>query len=201
MEDSVEKKPEQQGTEKAPVESVEMVRHMGTDKLTKRIRGENGKFVKQPKTMPKSEDMTRYIRNVLNRAEANDDGVMTKGSKSIINRMVKNITKNAMMDAERPLTDKLGNLLTYKDSDGVERVYTAVDPKVMMASAQNFNEIMLRGYGAPSKSDEELNAMKTQSVKVIVLSHPELMDKNVYEDKPKEPPVPAFIDAEIVENK
>jgi len=190
MEDSVEKKPEQPGTEKSPVESVEMVRHMGTDKLTKRIRGENGKFVKQPKTMPKSEDMTRYIRNVLNRAEANEDGVITRGSKSVIHKMVKNITKNAMMDAEQPVYDKFGN-----------QVGTAVDPKIMMASAQSFKEIMLRGYGAPSKSDEELNAMKTQSVKVIIIQHPELMDKNVYEDKPKEPPTPAFLDAEIVENK
>jgi hypothetical protein len=167
-----------------------MVRHMGTDKLTKRIRGEDGKYKKQPKTMPKSEDMTRYIRNVLNRAEANEDGVITKGSKSIINRMVKNITKNAMMDAEQPVYDKMGN-----------QVGTTVDPKIMMAAAQNFKEIMLRGYGAPSKSDEELNAMKTQSVKVIVLSHPELMDKNVYEEKPRPKLEPAFIDAEIVENK
>ena len=191
MEDSVEKKPEQQGTEKAPVESVEMVRHMGTDKLTKRIRGENGKFVRQPKTMPKSEDMTRYIRNVLNRAEANDDGVITKGSKSIINRMVKNITKNAMTDAEQPVYDKMGN-----------QVGTAVDPKIMMAAAQNFKEIMLRGYGAPSKSDEELNAMKTQSVKVIVIQPPaEMVNREVIEDKPREKLEPAFLDAEIVDNK
>ncbi len=191
MEDSVEKKPEQQGTEKTPVESVEMVRHMGTDKLTKRIRGENGKFVKQPKTMPKSEDMTRYIRNVLNRAEANDDGVMTKGSKSIINRMVKNITKNAMTDAEQPVYDKMGN-----------QVGTAVDPKIMMAAAQNFKEIMLRGYGAPSKSDEEINALKMQKVSVVVITPPaEFMNKEVKEDKPREPVEPAFIDAEIVENK
>ena len=190
MEDSVEKKPEQQGTEKSPVESVEMVRHMGTDKLTKRIRGEDGKYKKQPKTMPKSEDMTRYIRNVLNRAEANEDGVVTKGSKSIINRMVKNITKNAMTDAEQPVYDKMGN-----------QVGTAVDPKIMMAAAQNFKEIMLRGYGAPSKSDEELNAMKLQTVKVVIMQHPEMMDKTVVEDKPHEKPVPAFIDAEIIEDK
>jgi hypothetical protein len=190
MEDSVEKKPSENPEAKPQGTSVEMVRHMGTDKLSKRIRGEGGKFVKQPKTMPKSEDMTRYIRNVLNRAEANEDGVITKGSKSRISRMISNIIKNAEMDAEQPVYDKCGN-----------QTGTAVDPKIMMASAQNFKEIMLRGYGAPSKSDEELNAMKTQSVKVIVLSHPELMDKTVVEDKPHEKPVPAFIDAEIIENK
>ena len=191
MEDSVEKKPEQQGTEKTPVESVEMVRHMGTDKLTKRIRGENGKFVRQPKTMPKSEDMTRYIRNVLNRAEANEDGKITRGSKSRINRMVSNIIRNAEMDAVQPIYDKMGN-----------QVGTAVDPKIMMASAQNFKEIMLRGYGAPSKSDEELNAMKMQKVSVVIITPPaEFMNKEVKEDKPREPLEPAFLDAEIVENK
>jgi hypothetical protein len=167
-----------------------MVRHQGTEKLTKRIRGEGGKFVKQPKNMPKSEDMTRYLRNLLNRAEANEDGVITKGSKSRISKVVNRIIKNAEMDPEQPVYDKFGNIS-----------HTAIDPKIMMASAQSFKEIMLRAYGAPSKSDEELNAMKLQTVKVIILQHPELMDKNVYEEKPKEKLEPKFIDAEIVENK
>ena len=74
--------------------------------------------------------------------------------------------------------------------------------KVMMASAQNFKEIMLRGYGAPSKSDEELNAMKMQKVSVVIITPPaEFMNKEVKEDKPREPLEPAFLDAEIVENK
>ena len=34
---------------------------MGTDKLTKRVRGEGGKFVKQKTTMPKTLDVTREI--------------------------------------------------------------------------------------------------------------------------------------------
>lgn len=141
--------------------------------------------------MPKSEDMTRYIRNVLNRAEANEDGKITRGSKSRINRMVSNIIRNAEMDAVQPIYDKMGN-----------QVGTAVDPKIMMASAQNFKEIMLRGYGAPSKSDEELNAMKMQKVSVVIITPPaEFMNKEVKEDKPREPLEPAFLDAEIVENK
>src|ERR1035437_8843562 len=155
MVDSVEKKPEQPGTEKAPVESVEMVRHNGKVKLTKRIRGEGGKFVKQPKTMPKSEDMTRYLRYVLNHAEAGADGKITQGSRTRITRMTQNIIKNAEMDAERVVFDKLGNLVLDENCKPVK----IVDPKIMMASAQNFKEIMLRAYGAPSKSDEELNAM------------------------------------------
>ena len=191
--DSVEK-PSEQPVSK-PAESVEMVRN--NSKLSKRIRGEGGKFVKQPKTMPKSEDMTRYLRNVLNRAEANEDGTITKGSKSRISKMTNNIIKNAEMDAERPLIDKLGNLRL--DEEG--KVIKVVDPKVMMASAQSYKEIMLRAYGAPGKSDEELNAMKTQTVKIVIMQHPEMMDKTVVEDKPHEKPVPAFIDAEIIEDK
>jgi hypothetical protein len=192
MEDSVEKTSEQP-EKKTPAESVEMVRN--NSKLSKRIRGEGGKFQKQPKTMPKSEDMTRYLRNVLNRAEANEDGTITKGSKSRISKMTNNIIKNAEMNAERPVFDKLGNIVL--DEEG--RVVTAVDPKVMMASAQNYKEIMLRAYGTPQKSDEEINALKTQTVKVVILQHPELMDKTVYEEKPKPKLEPAF--AEVLDVK
>src|ERR1019366_1552284 len=145
MEDSVEKTPEQPGT-KAPVESVEMVRHNGKVKLTKRIRGEKGQFVKQPKTMAKSEDTTRYLRNVLNSAECEAGGKITQKSRSHIRKMTLNIIKNAEMDAERPIFDKLGKLV--RDGDG--KIVTVVDPKIMMASAQNYKEIMLRAYGVPS---------------------------------------------------
>ena len=195
MEDSVEK-PSEQPEKKTPVESIEMVRN--NSKLSKRIRGEGGKFVRQPKTMPKSEDMTRYLRNVLNRAEANADGVITKGSKSRIHKMTQNIIKNAEMDAERTVFDKMGNLVLDENCKPVK----VVDPKVMMASAQSYKELMLRAYGAPGKSDEELNAMKMQKVNVVIITPPaEFMNKEVKEEKPREALEPAFLDAEIVENK
>src|ERR1035437_94553 len=193
MEDSVEKTSEQPVSK--PAESVEIVHHMGGDKLTKRIRGEGGKFVRQPKTMPKSEDMTRYLRNVLNRAEANEDGTITKGSKSRISKAFNNVLKNAEMPAEQPMRDKLGNQLFNKNGSPI----MIVDPKIMMASAQNLKEAMLISYGTPKKSDEELNAMKTQTVKVVILQHPELMDKTVYKEKPRPKLEPAF--AEVLDVK
>jgi hypothetical protein len=61
--------------------------------------------------------------------------------------------------------------------------------------------MMLRAYGMPTKSDEEMEAMKTQGVKVVILQHPEMMDKKVYEEKPREALVPAFIEGEFTENK
>ena len=192
MEDSVEK-PSDNPEKKPQGESIEMVRN--NSKLSKRIRGEGGKFQKQPKTMPKSEDMTRYLRNVLNRAEANEDGTITKGSKSRISKAFNNVLKNAEMPAEQPMRDKLGNQLFNKNGSPI----MIVDPKIMMASAQNLKEAMLISYGTPKKSDEELNAMKTQTVKVVILQHPELMDKTVYEEKPRPKLEPAF--AEVLDVK
>jgi len=197
MEDSEIKIEEKAGEEKTPAVSIEMVRHNGKDTLTKRMRGEGGKFVKQPKTMPKSLDVTRLLRNLLNQPVADENGKMTKGGLTRLRRAFDNIYQIAIMPAEQPLMDKFGHAMT----DAKGNVITIKDAKVAMASVQAWEKLMLRAYGMPSKSDEELEALKTQGVKVVILQHPEMMDRTVYEDKPKEELKPAFIEAEIIENK
>jgi|SRR5665213_2090959 len=195
MQDSAGKNPEQPGT--PPAVSTEMVRHKGNpDILTKRIRGEGGKFQKQAKTMPKSLDVTRLLRNLLAQPLAGPDGKMRKGDVSRMRAMFDNIFTIATLVPEQPVFDKFGNLV-YVDG----KPLTAKDAKIAMASVQAFKELMLRAYGMPSKSDEEIDALKTQGVKIVILQHPEMMDKNVIEDKPREALKPAFIDAEIIENK
>jgi hypothetical protein len=197
MEDSEIKIEEKAGEEKTPAVSIEMVRHNGKDTLTKRIRGEGGKFVKQPKTMPKSLDVTRLLRTLLNQPVADENGKMTKGGLTRLRKMFDNIYQIAIMPSEQPLLDKLGNPML----DAAGRVVTIKDAKIAMASVQAWKELMLRAHGMPSKSDEELESMKTQAVKVVILQHPDMMDKNIYEEKPRETLKPAFIDAEIIENK
>src|SRR5271157_1801652 len=91
MEDSEIKIEEKAGEEKTPAVSIEMVRHNGKDTLTKRMRGEGGKFVKQPKTMPKSLDVTRLLRNLLNQPVADENGKMTKGGLTRLRKMFDNI--------------------------------------------------------------------------------------------------------------
>jgi hypothetical protein len=202
MPDSEEKIAEQQETKKTPAVSVEIVKHQGNSEiLTKRVRGEGGKFVKQKKSMPKSEDMTRAIRNLLAQPVAGPDGMMRKGDISRARMILDNIVDIAANNPNQPVLDKFGNPIFLTDDQGRKYPMTVFDAKAAMASVQAFKELWLRGYGTAPKSDEELEAQKTQRVQVVILQHPEMMDKIVIEDKPREALKPAFIDAEIIENK
>jgi hypothetical protein len=201
MEDSETKIEEKAGEEKTPAVSIEMVRHNGKDKLTKRIRGEGGKFQKQPKSMPKTVDVVREWRKLMLQPLADENGKLTKGGRARVREVFDRLYSNAIMSPEQPVIDKLGNVVYTINDKGEKVPLTTKDPKVMMASKENAKELMLRTWGMYAKSDEEIEALKTQAVKVLVLQHPDMMDKNVYEEKPKEALKPAFIDAEIVENK
>src|ERR1035437_1584477 len=82
---------------------------------TKIVRGEVGKFKKQAKTMPKTQDVTRLLRNLLNQAEVGPNGVMHKGDKTRIRKMFDNVVAIATMPAEQPVTDKFGNVVFKED--------------------------------------------------------------------------------------
>jgi hypothetical protein len=195
MSDS-EEKISQPGEEKTPGTTEEIIKHYVSGEPVRIVRGKGGKFAKQKTTAASSSQARDVLRNLLEQAEAGPDGRMRRGDKSRYRKILDNQIKNAMMDAERPILDKMGNPIII---DG--KPLTAVDPKVMMASTQAFKELTLRAYGAPSKSDEEIEAMKTQGVKVVVIAPPEMLNKEVVEEKPKEKLVPSFIDAvEITTN-
>lgn len=197
MPDSDEKEQVAPGQD-APVTTKEVVRHQGNpNMLTVRLRGEKGQFVKQKKTMPKSEDMTRLIRNLLNQPEAGPDGKMRKGDISRARKILDNIVRIASTDPNQLLLDRAGKPIMHTDKDGHEYPLTMFDAKSAMASTQAFKELWLRGFGMPSKSDEELEAQRVQGVKIVILQHPEMMDKTVVEDAPKPALQPAF--AEVTE--
>jgi hypothetical protein len=168
----------------------------------KLLRGGGGRFQKSPKTMPKTIDVTRLMRNLLNQPIANEDGKLTKGGISRFRKLFDNIYNIATMSPEQPVMDRLGNVLYVVGDDGNKHPLMVKDAKIAMASVQAFKELMLRAYGMPSKSDEEMEAMKTQGVKIVILQHPEMMDKTVVEDKPRPKLEPAFAEVlEITENK
>ncbi len=196
MEDSETKTVEQPVLEK-PAVSVEIVRHKGGNCLTKRVRGEGGRFQKQAKTMPKAIDVTRAWRNLMNQPIADENGKMTKGGMTRARLLFDRLFANATMNPEQPVLDKDGKVVM----DGRGKPLTYKDAKIMMASAASAKELALRVWGMPSKSDEELEAQKTQAVKVVILQHPDMMDKNIYEEKPRETLKPAFAEVlEITEN-
>lgn len=188
--------PEQSGQKTPAVSEEAMKTHTGTTKIM--LRGEGGKFQKKPKSKPKSEEIVRYMRELLNKAEAGPDGRFTRGDKTRFRRMFDNIFSIAAADPMQPVKDKFGNILI---DDETGRPLTYFDAKCAMASTQAFKELMLRAYGMPSKSDEELDALKQEGVKIVVIAPPEMMNKEIVEEKPKEKLVPSFIDADIVENK
>jgi hypothetical protein len=166
------------------------------DTPTKVVRGERGKFKKQTKTMPKTQDVTRLLRNLLNQSEVGPDGVMRKGDKTRIRKMFDNVVAIACMPAESPVTDKFGNVVFKEDGTP----YTFKDPKVAMAAVQAFDKLTLRTYGAYNKSDEELDALKTSGVKFVVIPFPaEMMNKEIVPDLPKPALKPAFIEGEFTD--
>jgi len=180
----------------APGVSEEIVLHPKSGQPVRINRGDGGKFVKQKKTMPPSADITRLMRNLLLQAEAGPDGKMSRGDKTRIRRMFDNVLDIATTSPNQPVLDKLGNPLL--DSEG--QVITVKDAKMAMASVKAFEALMLRAYGAPSKSEEEIDALKTQGVKMVIVMPPEMMNKEVREEKPREKLAPSFISAEVVEN-
>jgi hypothetical protein len=166
------------------------------DTPTKVVRGEGGKFKKQQKTMPKTQDVTRLLRNLLNQAEAGPDGVLRKGDKSRLRKMFDTMVTIASRTGETPVTDKFGNVVMKPDGTP----YLFIDPKIEANSIQAFDKLALRVYGAYNKSDEELDAMKTSGVKFVVVPFPsDMMNKEIVEDKPKDALKPAFIEGEFTE--
>ncbi len=195
MNDSEEKITEQAG-QVVPSSSEEAFQRHGDLVIVK--RKPDGTFAKRPKTPPKSADITRLMRNLLKQPEKDAAGRITRDSRSRFLKMFENIFKIATLSPEQPLMDKFGNPML--DADG--NVVTVKDAKIAMASVQAFKELMARAYGMPSKSDEELEAQKQAGVKIVVISPPpELMNRGVTEEKPREALVPRFAEVtEITEN-
>src|SRR5271157_2313134 len=149
------------------------------------MRGEGGKFKRQPKAMPSSKEFTRLTRNYMLSMEVGKDGKISKGSKSKYEQMCENIICIA-----RRIPTVLPN------GDTIKR-----DAKEDMAAVQAYKVITDRGLGQLPKSEEEIEAMQTQGVKMVIVLPPEMVNKEVIEEKPREKLVPSFIEGEFVENK
>lgn len=195
MEDSEVNVSEQPEPEK-PAVTEEIILHPANGAPVKRLRGEGGKFQKQPKAMPKSLDVTRLMRNLMLQP-ADPNGKLGKKAQTRIRQMFDNVFAVATMSPEQPVFDRLGNPVLDKDGNPL----TVKDAKIAMASVQAFKELMLRTYGTPSKSEEELDAMKKDGVKIVIIAPPEMVNRVVVEEKPREQLKPAFIDGEFTTNK
>lgn len=185
MEDSAQDTGTQayENTPVKPEKSEEIIIRQGEP--TKIIRGSGGKFQRQPKALPSSREFTRVTRNYMLNMEVGKDGKMLKGSQTKYQMMVENLICIA-----RGVDTVLPN------GDTVAR-----DSKADMAAAQAFKIVTERGLGQPPKSEEELDLLKTQGVKIVVISPPALMNRLMVEEKPTKVLSPVFIEGEFTTDK
>jgi hypothetical protein len=190
-----EKKPGQPETPPAkPETTTEIVLHHISGAPVTRIRGAGGKYVKQKTTAGTSKGRRDVLRNFLDAGIAGPDGKFKRGGKSRFQMILDNQIKNAMMDPEQPVFDKLGHPIMKENG----KPLVVVDPKIMMASTQAFKEIMLRADGKYATSEEDLEAQKLHGVKIVVIEAPSnMVNREVIEEKTKEKLTPSFIEGEF----
>jgi hypothetical protein len=161
---------EEQAQPGKPVESMAIVVRNpdGSTRVAK--RGSDGKFVRTRK-MPSSLDYTRRARKLLDRP------IEERTRKEIVT--VYDEMVNHMIDIARGKVEG--------------------DPKDKAAAVMAFKELTLRVFGKPSTSEEDREAAtQGAGIRVVVIPSPELMVKDIIEEKPREQLKPSFIDAEVV---
>jgi len=75
--------------------------------------------------------------------------------------------------------------------------YDGEDAKSKMAAVKAFEALRLSALGKPAPSEQELEKLETQPVRVIMVTAP--AGVRPMEEKPKEKTKPSFIDAEVIQ--
>lgn len=130
-----------------------------------------GHFMKKQRPMPSAKELVRVGRQLLTSAEVGPDGKMIRGATTRHRKIFDNLVRIATLETD--------------------------DPKALMSIIKAAELLYLRFYGKPSASDEEIEALKIHGVRVVIVQAPELQNKEVVEEKPKETLKPSFIDAEF----
>ena len=71
------------------------------------------------------------------------------------------------------------------------------DPKSMMAAVKAFEVLRTSALGKPAPSEQEMDKLTTQPVKVVVIQAPQLMHPEIQEERPQETLRPSF--AEVLD--
>lgn len=167
-EDSVENNTVPQ-TEEKPSGPTSIVVHNRDGSVRESLKDEHGKFVKKPKRMPETREVTRIIRNILNMPVADANGKIDRKGKKAIEEMVGSLIQI---------------VLDGQNGKGPDR----------MAAVQAFEALMLRGHGKPQTSDADMESMQLSGVKYVVIQAPELPNPTIVDaDKIKPPTAPSFL--------
>ncbi len=137
------------------------------------LKDSKGKFVKKIKPLLPTIEFVRARRKRL--AQVNKDGITE--DMAIINELIDIIHAPICVDAKSGLPDA----------------------KMAMAKIKAVEVLWLFTNGKPAPSEQELDKLQTQPVRVIMVNAPQLMHPDIQEEKQQETKTkPAFAEAEVI---
>jgi hypothetical protein len=144
---------------------------------------------------PKDKDGVTTTREVLKNAK----GQFVKKPKPLIPTI--EFTRRERKKLYSPSKDKGKEGLTEHDVAFLNMLRIAQnedsDPKAMMAAVKAYEILMRRALGKEAPSEQELDKLTSQAVKVVVIQAPQLMHPEIIEEKPQEVLKPSF--AEVLD--
>ena len=177
-EDSAEKTVQPEAQPEKPEGPTALTIAAGNGKFKTVLKdGKSGKFVKKPRAMPETREMTRMMREFLNKKiTADDEGNIVKADKTVAEQILLNMLRIAVN--QNP------------------------DPKWGQNAIAATEWLHRRAHGKDAPGDAELGALERSGVKFVYVTAPNLPNQG--ELKPREPVKPSFeeapyIDAEVIE--
>jgi hypothetical protein len=135
-----------------------------------------GRFLSKPKPLIPTIEFVRERRKRL--AKARKDGTGTTEDIAILNELINLVNMPLATDAKTGLPDA----------------------KMAMVKVKAAEVIWLFTGGKPATAEQDLDRLKTQDVKVIIVEAPQLMNPEIKTaEEPKIKTKPSFIDAEVIE--
>lgn len=159
--------------ETAPSESTAVVKIDSLGRVSKFIKGKDGKFQKQPRKHVDAALAGRQFLDFLKSKEVGSDGKIDKKTKTWLHRIIQRQAQIAVN--EDP------------------------DPKAMSAATKAAEFLTQYGIGKPRMNPDDSEALRKAGVSIVIVPAPELMHPEpVEENSRKKPTVPEFVDAEVV---
>jgi len=180
---------ETQGTPETPEKRKEptaiVVRNGST--FTTRLKDEHGRFISRKKNkFTDAKELKKAMHKVFTSAEADVHGNLIKGGKAKWQKVLE-----ALIDTASYVGDEVAL------EDGTTKVVK--DPKLAMAQVQAAKLLIQQFIGKEPVAPEEIDAMKTAGIKVVVVQAPELMNKESQPERKEHPTVPSFLEAEVIQ--
>jgi len=166
--------------------------------LVTRLVDEKHRFVKKKHGLVEPKELKKAMHKIFISAERGPDGKPIKGAKTRWRKVL-----DALIDT----ASYTGDEVTFEKKiiiDGEEKIeeYTKLvkDPKLVMAQVQAAKLLIQQFIGKEPLSPEDRESSENNTgIKIVVIPTPELMHKEVVTERKSLPNVPAFVEAEVIQ--